>query len=49
MNMVDKSDLGSIDLDDDVVGHSKLFVIPNILEPTRSIDDDLHALVGKSW
>lgn len=45
--VVDKSSLGLVDLDNEVIGASKPFVIQNILEPFRSTNNYLYALNGK--
>lgn len=37
-----------VNLDEDILGPSKPFIIPNILEPTKSTHDDLHAAVSIS-
>lgn len=44
-----ESDLGPIDLDEDIMGSSEPFFVPKISELVRPIDDDIYTLVGKSW
>lgn len=47
--VADESSPKPIVLDKEVMGPFKTFIIPNISKPTRFTDDDLHALVRRTW
>lgn len=46
--VMDEFCLGSVDLDEDVMDPSKPFVVPNILKPSKSTNNDLHVLMHRS-